>query len=33
MKDKKGNTALHWACRGLSFGVARYIIKKVQNWQ
>jgi hypothetical protein len=32
MKDKKGNTSLHWACKGLSFGVARFIIKKVRNW-
>ena len=33
MKDKKGNTSLHCACKGLSFGVARYIIRKVQNWE
>ncbi len=32
MRDKKGNTSLHWACKGLSFAVARYIIKKVKNW-
>lgn len=33
MKDKKGNTALHLACKGLSFGVGRFIIKKVKNWE
>jgi hypothetical protein len=33
MKDKKGNTSLHFACKGLSFGVARFIIKKVRNWE
>jgi hypothetical protein len=32
MSDKKGNTSLHLACSGLSFGVARYIVKKVKNW-
>jgi hypothetical protein len=32
MKDKKGNTSLHYACKGISFNVARYIVKKVHNW-
>lgn len=33
MKDQKGNTSLHLACQGLSFAVARYIVKKVKNWK
>ena len=33
MKDQKGNTSLHLACQGLSFAVARYIVKKVKNWR
>jgi ankyrin repeat protein len=33
MKDQKGNTSLHLACQGLSFAVARFIVKKVKNWR
>ena len=32
MMDKRNNNSLHLACSGLSFGVARYIVKKVKDW-